>query len=967
MRAQVLIFAFKFTSLITLCANSATFRLDKTHHGHRVRTIASGELSKNLSLLQELNHLALKISESKTQLHLEQSVEVYFNSIPTDHNGLATAIPRNRIYIHTEAPPLNSSIGISTHYLLETLVHEWAHHLSFQKHSGVFKPLDWIFGNTARPNGSWPRWIHEGIAVWAEGSVGGRPQSGSIDFDLRRYQIAASQSSEAPLQNSDLDGQWPINHHEKIRDGQIPYTFGYLIWNEITQNHGTKILKEFVNNSSANLGISFRKVFNDLDVSLDKTFDQLQKKWTQIPAKIHSTSLGQLVSKASEIRGLNVYGNTASWIEEKNSLFTHLVDATNPKNLRKVNWPFELFEPLQAHYLQNQNWAVLINAKKAWVDSGFYSDKVPTQRLFVLWNEESKSLTCRFDLNSRLREVQIFSNKIIWIESSENGEYSIHNGILNFNNCSISQAEKLYNSDAFHRISAAQLNKNNPASFQINYPNHNLKITEKILDSSGQILLHETNLENTTYTNYQTGDSNNYALVFERSPHYWGPLLLEKTSSHKYKSKKFPLKTGAWEAAILSTSSSTSGVFVVENFWDHDLVRYYDFKEIEKLESNHQTFEWKDFTSINHPITKKQSHDSLSETQTPIDSIWPHFWIPSIMASEGGWLIAGQTFYSDISETWSGSSLIGFESLTHRPFGLSTLSWTPNFKDSASHTKATFSTLMEYRPRDISYFGIPDQNIQERWLWETSVTLKYSLLQKLTGAIRTGYTLHYSGKLADFNESYSHIPLLYFNLRTPYGFSPSQSLSLLTDSPGFIFFEQQTRWLEGIEAKAEFSALAKTTSKTRWLLQTEWAHTSQSNFPKSYFTWGGMAPMSAIYSDYFLNRGFAPFSYATQQLFRLNTEWLIRIWDPEWSFSWNRFRLQSMDMRIIAETISWTPFFDNRHKLGHQFATSIGSEIDLMGSSLHYLKYRFSTGAFKGFGPEGEIRITASLRMGLDL
>jgi hypothetical protein len=235
------------------------------------------------------------------------------------------------------------------------------------------------------------------------------------------------------------------------------------------------------------------------------------------------------------------------------------------------------------------------------------------------------------------------------------------------------------------------------------------------------------------------------------------------------------------------------------------------------------------------------------------------------------------------------------------------------------------------------------------------------------GLFSVGYALNYAGRFGAFKDSYSGIPAIRLVIKNPEGVRLADYLGLLTDLPSFLYFEQRVRWFSSPEFRTELSLFGKTTSRTGIQGQIEFAHTESSNFPKSYFTWGGLAPLSVPSTDTYLNRGFPVQKFAAQQLLRINTEGILRVWNPRFTFSWNRLRVQSLDIRAIVESVSWSTLFGNRYRLGEDYATSIGSELDILGSSLHYLQYKLSLGIFRGFGDLEETRFTANFRMGLDL
>jgi hypothetical protein len=951
MRALVLILIVIFQTHTTPCAIAKPLTTRFLHRGKQVRTVFSGSLVRQSAQLTEWSQEALQIAEERLDLLLLEDVEIYFDSDPPDHNGLATVVPRNRIVIHTEAPIMTTSIGLYRHYLLETLTHEWAHILSLQRYSGIFRPIDFIFGNTARPNGLWPRWIHEGIAVWTEEALGGRPQSGSIDFDLRVYAEYAQRKKVLPLQNSDLDGQWPLRNFQQ---GRAPYSFGYLILKEMSESN-PQLIKKFSEASSRQLGLSFRKVFQELGHNLDEVFEKLSNKWAQQSLVLPSDSLKEL-SHAPEIYGLVDYNNRVSWIERGEFILPRLALYEN-FTVSKIEWPFRLLSPLKAYSLEPQIWVIYVSTVPAWLENSFYSSRQVGRRRLILYDEALGSPKCVFDLGEQIRELDMNSSSILWVKSIASGEHQIWRASWDLD-CRISNKSLVYQSPAaFQRVSHPRILNNNEYTFTLNHLNKT-QIQEQIIKSEKLSLFAKKQTPSKSFNRLQLNLEENEALVFENSKNYWGPLYLKKETSRILNSKQLPLRTGAQEALL-----GSEGIFVVENFWDQDRVRIYPRPQVQSEDNNH--FIWQEHTST-EPLNVVDQQKALSiapSQHSPIETIWPHFWMPSLSSSEGDWLIAGQTFYSDITQTWNGSTFLAYNTQIQRPNFNTFLSYRKNSKT----VWPQIIGQLQYAPRDISYFSIPTQSVQERWNADLAFQFHFSLEQRWLGSLSLGLNYRYSGELGSFEAQSTRNPFSQFRLSTPSGFNPYTTLSSLSESQSFLYLEQRTRWLAQPEIQMETAFLWNSSTKSALLFVFEGAHTEPANFPQSFFVWGGVPLFNSALNENFLNRGFAPQSQAARQIFRASAEAAYRVANPTLAAKWNRLRLQSVDMRLIAESITWSSIFGNKYQLGRQYSSSLGTEWDFIGSSLHYLTYKMSLGVFRGFGENADTRFSAQLKVGLDI
>ncbi|MEO5667400.1 MAG: hypothetical protein ABIR96_05010 [Bdellovibrionota bacterium] len=925
------------------------------HRGHTVTIVLPGELKESFVELRGWSLEALIKAEDRLQLPLEEDVEIYFDTVPLLHNGLTTAVPRNRISVNVEAPDLNSSVGVSRFYLLETLVHEWGHMLSIGRHHGIFRGFSWILGHASRPNGAWPRWIHEGLAVWTEESVGGRPLSGSIDLDLRRYAEFTRRSGKDALNNSLLDGQWDLAN---FRPGQVPYTFGYLIIDELSKKKDFTIGR-FVEASSYDLGISFRKTFENLGVDLDGTFEDLRKKWATTPVDT-TTSPATLVSAQTDIRGLQSNAGYVSWVESSDDNPTQLVAESSSKKVRR-NWPFKLLTVAHATPLEisstRENWAVLVENVPELISNDAYSPAAPARRRLVIFDATDSELHCTFDLGDRLREVNITPRHILWVESTSDEKPELYEAEWN-QSCEISGKTLLLQAKKFERLSAPAMLADGVVI------THNVSslssFVERIEDIDGKVL--EVDGVARPLTQFNAGAGGN-GVIFERSPHYWGPMIV-KLGKSALEAYKVPLRTGAYEAVV---DPEGKNLYYIEKLWDGDEVRRLSVTDPSLKKE--LVLKWKS-PAFGAPSSEDSAElkPTLDKTETlqdhgPIDDIWPHFWIPSLLASEGSWVVAGQTFYSDLTKTWSGASLLGYNTGTKKPFGSTSLSWIP----STTTSWPQFDMQLRYDPRDVSYFGVQGQTVQERASADLDATFVYGLAHRFRGTLTLGYSFRYSGELGDFEGEVTHNPFLRLSLKSRYATNPYLTLSRLSESPAFFYFEQKARWFKAPELQTNIYGLLKATSRTRILLALEGAHTELRNFPNSFYVWGGSPLPGANFEGNYLNRGFPLQAFVAERLVRFSSEWIWGLWEPRASLSWNRLRVQNVDLRLVGESITWDSMFGDTYHLGKQFSSSLGTEVDILGSGLHYISYKLSVGAFRGFGDFAQTRYTAQLRVGLDL
>ncbi|MCO5114133.1 MAG: hypothetical protein M9899_08155 [Bdellovibrionaceae bacterium] len=143
-------------------------------------------------------------------------------------NGSASNFPYPHIVLYPTLPNTYSSIGEYKEWVYELVLHELVHFLSFFPVHGVYKPLNWLFGNYISPNFIMlPAWWHEGLAVHLETHLthGGRMRSAHYS------EMAKALSSSLASGDEDLNR---INERyiPSFPYGQRPYFYGSLVFNQ---------------------------------------------------------------------------------------------------------------------------------------------------------------------------------------------------------------------------------------------------------------------------------------------------------------------------------------------------------------------------------------------------------------------------------------------------------------------------------------------------------------------------------------------------------------------------------------------------------------------------------------------------------------------------------------------------------------------------------------------------------------
>ncbi len=967
MRPYVLIIASLFFSCTTLRANSSNITLKIKHRDKAVRIVFPESLTGESHYLAQHTADSLLIAERRTGLQLQDDAEIYFDPSPLSHNGITTVIPRDRIVIYIAPPFIDSNVGIYDDYLLETLTHEWAHLLSLQPRRGIFRISSWLLGNASRPNGTWPRWIHEGLAVWTEETLGARPRSGWIEISKKKYALKFKETGIHPLKSASLDGDVALNRTlKRVRPGEIPYSFGYALINKLVEKAGG--LAAFVQKSSSSLGLSFRKTWKALGVDLDQTLEDLQKEWAATP--VDSARESKMLRSGSDLLGPFPSGVGFTWIDyqyfeesrESRSVLNYSEEADVISS--QLQWRFKLWRPIQAYKAEENFWIVLVEAPEHWFEHVFSNATSPVRRKLIFLSDKDRSTddVCIFDLGEKLREVHLENDNLLWITESSDG-YMELKGAQRDSGCKVKETQLLSKSNnAFQRLA---MPTGNLSHWNVTKHLDEKNLQEGLINESGLTLQSVPSNRLDVFYKFHRRDNSRYAIVTLQQSKYWGPLLLDFENANQARGYKLPIRTQG-SAALLSRDEKF--VFYKESLWDHDEIRQVSIADIKKQN---------DFTSIRWTPQDTNSADNSAVRATvenPVEvdeakkysassTIWPKFWIPSLASSNNAFVFVGQTFYSDITEKWSGATLLGYNSNTKRPLATTLLQWSPPISKRWGHP----SLYAEYNPKDISYLGFGNASVQENVLAQYSHSWPFTLEAKWSGSLSLGVQYQYDGAIGDYSETTDWIPSFRLKIGSYGAVHPYDSTAPLSQQIPYLYVSSELRWLRAPELNGSAFALLKTSKNSRFLIGVEGAATDISNFPSSYFVWGGLSPFTPAASSYYLNRGFPVSNFAAEDLLRFTTEWIVSLSKQESALSWNRLRVRSLDLRIIGESITWSSFFSPNFRVGHQYASSAGFELDFGGSALHYVNYRLSLGAFKGFGLRESFQIVTQLRTNLNL
>ena len=943
----------------TLCVNGALalsslqseFDLTSSlsHKKIHVTVVVPESMTRSLPELLDRARRSIPLAEERMGVPLIDDFAIYFDSRPDEHNGLTTVIPTNRISVHLEAPDLESSIGLAKDYLLETLVHEMSHMIVTQQRGGAFRYLDWVVGNTSRPLGAWPRWMHEGLAVWTEGAIGGRPQSGYIDLDVRLYADFVSRKHLSPLANSDLDGSRNAN---RVEEGELPYHFGYLLLDKwATDSKRAKPFSDLIAEAARSPGISFRVLFRTLGPkTLDDEFKEASKNWestpllpethtTEAPFATNSRILGPFVGHAPE---------TLNWIELPISdLSQPLIRARvqGESSVRGLTWDVSFSLPLQAFAVGADRWLVVYRQNPTLSDGGNFDANLSTQRLAAIFDVHGNKV-CPLSLPGKLREAALENGKLSWVRSDDAGFAYLESAPLRFTDCALGAVTTEYRSAVpFERLSAPH-RADDSLSFSRLGPS-STRFDDEIV-WKGRIYKWRNPLSMPQH--FASG-----ILATEFSKEHWGPVWID-FSQHGAHLRRLPMRTGSSRSAIVDLGTGPH-LIVKDARWEEDRLVECDATLLKTAPIAGDLA-----VSDLGPVSEKTSGAVGSRSYSAWPSIFPSFWIPSIVAVSGGFAFQGESFYSDLSNIWRGGTAVGYDTFLARPYASTSLAKT----ELNAGPFSVAAAQIYFMPTAVSLTPGGSALVQDRWGaalrlgsswswgpsgWRSDLSPELSYSKGTSTSVLAGYA--------------EWIPGFGASLQSRYAQKASSPFFKLSKIRRAFSMDARFRYLKDFEsygsAQTQFPVLSSGV-----YLGLEGALSSAANYPASFFQFGGLPSLST--SDVpFTTRGFPSRLANGRAILRVDTEWGFPINAPNRALSWNRSRIASVEGRVIFESVSFTSILGQRYRVGRQYFSSLGGELDVWGSVLNYVNYRASLGLFKGFGHFGGTQFVLGLRSALDL
>ena len=160
---------------------------------------------------------------------------VLINDNSDSANGFSMPLFRVGMVLIATPPETWFSTSYTEDWIKLLVFHEYVHYLNIDPTSEWMETLRLVFGDAVRPNGFWPPWMLEGLAVYFETRTGklGRGRSPYYEGILRAFVNENRLASGAPdaMTLDRLNGDYPW-----FPGGESPYLFGYHLWEQLSRD-----------------------------------------------------------------------------------------------------------------------------------------------------------------------------------------------------------------------------------------------------------------------------------------------------------------------------------------------------------------------------------------------------------------------------------------------------------------------------------------------------------------------------------------------------------------------------------------------------------------------------------------------------------------------------------------------------------------------------------------------------------
>ena len=897
-----------------------------------VTVVVGKEQEDDLPYFEHVTLQAIEIVENEFKINFRDHFSIVFDNRPDFHNGLTTVLPTNRIYVHTEVPNLESSIGLVHQAHLETAVHEMAHMMVIQQRRSFWTPLSWVVGNLARPNLLFPTWVHEGFAVWAESQMGGRGQNGVVQTDIRKYAEYFKRTGRIPLPSDLLDGSLESvadGHpsppgkftHSIVEPGEYPYHFGYLLIDDLLKGEKSQTPGFLLQKSAGRIGFLFHNLFRDNGKILTDRFHYLQSEWAQTPVDREENPL--TISSARKMLGPFSSNSGMSWVETDDDRNTQLKFVDSQAKIFVTKWNRAGVRPERASWSHSLNlWVVLAAADNSNTNSQL-------RKSFFLV-DAAGNFVCENDSRKRVREFSLDGSNLGIIRSDAQGFFYFERTQLS-KNCQFGPTELiLRTTQPFERLSHPWINGNEWLLSKSRGQN----LSEDFIVGNRNLEFHSPQGALGFPQKIDGCEDCLLATLYQKN--FRGPVVINTKSGSI---QKFSQKTES-----PSSYSLAGKIFSREAYWDQERIVTWQLNQKSPLDSSH----------LDQPVEYIVPSDPVDNVSTQKYSAWPsiipHFWFPSYQLYDRGYNLKGSTYFADLAKNWSGTLEAGYDSGGQRPVGYLQI----------DRDALNWGLIDQWEFSGYSNFNFIGNKIQDVQLARTQLRLTRRLNSRFYFALLPGVEYRRGTSVANVKPYSVIAPALGLKFASPRAVNVRAASYQITKFNDAFYFLARARWLPQTSFEV-FSNFQGKAGKFGYLLGLEYARTPPAAFPKVFYEWGGRPLFSTLDTGY-LARGFTSNIGPALQLIRGNFETGFKILDVNRGIPWNRFHLKDVEFRPLYEVVTSDLYGQDSQgnavpsnvKVGRQFFHTVGAELDFFIQVLHYWDAKATFGVYQGLGAKGK-------------
>ena len=215
-----------------------------------------GEL-KSMNAIKEILERDEGVRDLLNYFRYEPRRKIHFflNERPKRANGSASLFPHNLITLFDFPPLHRSPLAMGHRWTSILVIHELAHVIHMEQTRGLFRFLDSIFGAIVRPGAVVPRWVSEGLAVWAESRFTDFGRLKSILHQSSLYKkLKNLEGGAVGIGRLDHPGEYPFE--------AFPYWVGGFFMDDLERRR-PGFIRCFVERNSARLPFFADGAFRD--------------------------------------------------------------------------------------------------------------------------------------------------------------------------------------------------------------------------------------------------------------------------------------------------------------------------------------------------------------------------------------------------------------------------------------------------------------------------------------------------------------------------------------------------------------------------------------------------------------------------------------------------------------------------------------------------------------------------------